>query len=48
MRIAIVNDLPLAVEAIQRVVLAAREHQVAWIARDGEEAVRLCAVDRPD
>jgi chemotaxis response regulator CheB len=48
MRIAIVNDLQLAVEAVRRVILSAREHQIAWIARDGAEAVRLCAHDLPD
>lgn len=48
MRIGIVNDLALAVEALRRVVAMAPEHQVAWIARDGAEAVHHCAVDRPD
>src|SRR5687768_5887370 len=48
MRIAIVNDLPLAAEAIRRVIVAAPVHQVAWMARDGAEAVRRCAEDRPD
>ena len=48
MRIAIVNDLPLAAEAIRRVLTSSSLHSVAWIARDGEEAVRRCAEDRPD
>ena len=48
MRIGIVNDLALAVEALRRVVAMAPEHQLAWIARDGVEAIRRCAVDRPD
>jgi len=48
MRIAIVNDVPLAVEAVRRVVLATDEHQLAWIARDGLEAVKYCARDVPD
>ena len=48
MRIGIVNDLPLAAEAIRRVLVASAAHQVAWIARDGAEAVRRCAEDRPD
>ncbi|HEV2392086.1 MAG TPA: chemotaxis response regulator protein-glutamate methylesterase [Verrucomicrobiae bacterium] len=47
MRIAIVNDLPLAIEAVTRVVLNSA-HQVAWIAHDGIEAVRLCTQDKPD
>ena len=48
MRIALVNDVMMAVEALRRVVLGAREHQVAWIAHDGAEAAELCARDRPD
>ncbi len=47
MRVAIANDLPLAVEALRKVVLAAG-HEVAWVARDGVEAVRKAAADRPD
>lgn len=47
MRIAIANDLPLAVEVLRRVVVGAG-HAVAWVARDGEEAVRKAAADRPD
>jgi two-component system response regulator WspF len=48
MRIAIVNDLGLATEAIRRVLATAPMHQLAWTARDGAEAVRRCAEDRPD
>lgn len=48
MRIAIVNDLLLATEAIRRVLATAPMHQLAWTARDGAEAVRRCAEDRPD
>ena len=48
MRIAIVNDMPLAVEALRRVVLTAKQYEIAWIAADGAEAVRKCAADRPD
>src|SRR5258706_14946301 len=48
MRIAVVNDLLLAVEAMRRVVAGAPEHQLAWIARDGAEAVENCARDTPD
>src|SRR6478752_5333140 len=48
MRIAIVNDMLLAIEAIRRIIVAHGEHQVAWAARDGEEAVRRCEQDRPD
>ncbi|MBE0545581.1 MAG: chemotaxis response regulator protein-glutamate methylesterase [Verrucomicrobia bacterium] len=48
MRIAIVNDMFMAVEAMRRVLMKAGGHQVAWIARDGAEAVKRCAEDRPD
>ena len=48
MRIAIVNDLMMAVEALRRVINAAPGHEVAWIALDGREAVEKCRVDRPD
>ena len=48
MRIAIVNDLPLAVEALKRALALKSAHQLAWIARNGAEAVDLCAKDTPD
>lgn len=48
MRIAIVNDLEVAVEVLKRGISSVPEHQIAWIARDGEEAVKMCAKDSPD
>ncbi len=48
MRIAIVNDLLIAVEAIRRALAKTDAHTVAWTARDGAEAVAKCARDRPD
>ncbi len=48
MKIAIVNDLNLAVEALRRVVDSMAGHSIAWIARDGQEAVNQCLVDTPD
>lgn len=48
MRIALVNDLGLALEALRRVLARAPQHQIVWTARDGAEAVRRCAEDRPD
>ena len=47
MKIAIVNDVGLAVEAIRRIVEAAG-HEVAWTAADGKEAVRKAALDLPE
>ena len=48
MRIGIVNDLPMAAEALRRAVALAPEHQVVWLAKDGAEAVELCARNKPD
>lgn len=48
MRIAIVNHMPLSVEALRRALVHAPEHSVAWVARNGLEAVEKCARDRPD
>jgi len=47
-RIAIANDSPTAAEALRRALLAGGEHQLAWIARTGVDAVRLCADLPPD
>ncbi len=48
MRIAIVNDMPMAVEALRRALAFEPAHQVIWIASNGEEAVRQCAENTPD
>src|SRR3954453_21633720 len=48
MRIAIVNDVMMAVEAVRRVVIGSSGHQLAWVALDGEDAVSRCAADTPD
>lgn len=48
LRIAIVNDLPIAVEALRRVVSSVKDYTIAWIAYDGAEAVNKCAADVPD
>jgi two-component system, chemotaxis family, response regulator WspF len=48
MRIAIVNDMRMAVEALRRVILSVPDYQIAWIAADGEDAVRQCRADPPD
>jgi len=47
MRIAIVNDLSIAIEAIRRVLVTAG-HEVVWVARTGTDAVKKCAEDTPD
>jgi len=48
MRIAIVNDMPLAIEAMRRVIQSSDTHSIAWIARDGAQALEHCARDVPD
>ena len=48
MRIAIANDMPLAVEALRRALAAEPEYQLIWVASNGEEAVSRCREDRPE
>lgn len=48
MRIAIVNDTLIASEALRRVLVTVPEYDIAWIARDGAEAIAKCARDTPD
>lgn len=48
MRIAIVNDMPLAVEALRRALAFEPAHQVIWVASNGAEAVQRCAECTPD
>ena len=47
MRIGIVNDMPMAAEALRRAITSTREHQVAWIARSGSDAVTACVKETP-
>jgi len=47
-RIAIVNDLKMAVEILRRVMASVPEYEIAWIAYDGAEAVEKCRRDTPD
>jgi len=48
MKIAIVNDLPIAVAAMRQVVQRVPEYQVIWTAKDGVEAIDRCAQNQPD
>lgn len=48
MRIAIANDMPLAIEALRRALEVEPEYELIWVARDGDEAVRRCQEDLPD
>jgi two-component system, chemotaxis family, response regulator WspF len=47
-RIAIVNDMVMAVEALRRVIIRSPDYKLAWVACDGAEAVRQCKLDTPD
>ncbi|WP_306297002.1 response regulator [Nostoc sp. C052] len=48
MRIAIANDMFMAVEALRRIVVKIPDYKLAWVAYDGAEAVSKCAADTPD
>lgn len=48
MRIAIVNDMKMAVEALRRIIVSFPGYEVAWIADNGLSAVECCAKDVPD
>lgn len=48
MRVAIVNDMHMAVEGLSRAVMSNGENQVAWTAFNGAEAVKKCSIDIPD
>jgi len=48
MKIAIVNDMPLAVEALRRALAFEPQPEVIWVAGNGAEAVQRCAEHTPD
>lgn len=48
LRVAIVNDLSMAVEILRRVLQSEPGYEIAWVAGNGAEAVRKCAQDIPD
>lgn len=48
MRIALVNDQPIALESLRRILTGASGLSIAWTAVDGSEAVSACAADLPD
>jgi two-component system, chemotaxis family, response regulator WspF len=47
-KIGIANDVPTIAEALRRTVLLRPGTRVVWIARDGAEAVSMCANETPD
>ena len=48
MRIGIVNDVRAACEALRRVVDSLPDHEIAWTAANGVEAIAMAKRDRPD
>lgn len=48
MKIGIVNDLAIAVESLRHALADSPEHQIAWIAYNGAEAVKRCRENTPD
>ncbi|MEK1838268.1 MAG: chemotaxis response regulator protein-glutamate methylesterase, partial [Pseudomonas sp.] len=48
MKIAIVNDMPMAVEALRRALAFEPAHEVIWVAGNGAEAVQRCTEYTPD
>lgn len=47
-RVALVNDLRIALVALRHIVQSMPDAEVAWTAMDGQEAVDRCAADQPD
>jgi two-component system, chemotaxis family, response regulator WspF len=47
-KIGIANDVPSIAEGLRRAVLLRPGTEVVWVARDGAEAVELCAKQTPD
>jgi two-component system response regulator WspF len=47
-KIGIVNDSPIALEALQRVLKLRPDHAVTWTARDGAQAIAACMRETPD
>jgi len=47
-RIGIAVGLPVAVEALRRVIATRRQHDIVWSAVSGKAAVAACVRERPD
>jgi two-component system, chemotaxis family, response regulator WspF len=47
-RIGIANDVPTIAESLRRILTLRPGTQVIWVAKDGAEAVAMCAKDTPD
>ncbi len=47
-RVALVNDLQLAIRALRHALAGAANIEIAWTAADGRQALERCREDRPD
>ncbi len=48
MKIGIANDVPTIAESLRRIVMLRPGTRVIWVAKDGVEAVAMCAKETPD
>lgn len=48
MRIALVNDLTIALAGLRQVIASMDDAEIAWTAMDGAEALAQCRADTPD
>ena len=48
LKIAVVNDSPMAAESLRRVVNSVPEYQLVWTAYNGSEAIQRCGEHCPD
>ncbi|MBI1390639.1 MAG: chemotaxis-specific protein-glutamate methyltransferase CheB [bacterium] len=48
MKLGVVNDLRIALEAMRRLIESTPRHEIVWTASTGEEAVMRCRENHPD
>lgn len=48
MRIALVNDQPIALEALRKIIITVPSYEICWVALNGLEAVKKSKSDMPD
>ena len=48
MKIGIVNDSPIAVESMRRILATAPQHTIIWVAANGTVGVKKCLDQKPD
>jgi chemotaxis response regulator CheB len=47
-KVGIANDVPMIAESLRRIVSVRPGTRVVWVAKDGAEAVTMCAKETPD